>query len=161
MVLFKSFIIFIFLVYITFWFECKHPFIAIPLNKIRFIFWYFGFWHAWNMFSRPYHFNRSITLNITYDDDSSKMETLYSPEIGLFLNGIADSHEVKLIDNILADSNNTNIRRYISKYLVKHYSSDSKKVKQLEFIVDHEPIIRPGEKNPEQIKIESVFTYKV
>lgn len=161
MKVFYSLCILVFLFYSIFWFNCKHTIVVLILDKVRWIFWYTGLWHAWNMFSTPYHNNKTIFMRVKYENGEEDHSILYDPEVGDFLGQKITHYEAKFLDSFCLDTNNSNIRKFFSDYLVNILSKENNKVKEIEYTIEYEDIIKPGDPQVYSSRSEVAYSHKV
>jgi hypothetical protein len=154
----KTIFVIIFLFYIIYWDNPQHYIIKKYIDKTRFILWYLGLWHSWNMFRNPYHNNKTIIANIVYIDDTTQSYILYDPEYNTFLDKPITSYDTKILDNFINDTKNQNIRKMLCDYLVKNYFNKTSAVKSLEIMIEYEDILLPNKQQTDPIKLESVYT---
>jgi hypothetical protein len=129
MYFFYNIFIVIFLFFIIFWVKPKHYIIDVFLNKIRFIFWYLGLWHAWNVFVNPPRNNKIVYIKKKFENKEEQTEILYSPLDFRFLNRNKKHLDIKFMDNFF---NNDYVKQLMGNYII----SKDNQIKEIEFIIE-------------------------
>lgn len=136
--------IFIFLFYSIFWVNPPHYIVAVMMDKVRFIFWYLGLWHSWNMFSTPYHQNKKVNAKIEYVDGTIIEKIIFDPNNCMFMDRLAGHYDIRFMDYFCNDRQNNEIQKKLGDYIDGIFSKQDNKIKQIEFIVESINIPKKG-----------------